>query len=34
MAKNSKTFDEFYSLKKNKICSIDEVINYSELQDI
>lgn len=33
MAKNSKTFDEFYSLKKNKICSIDEVINYSELHN-
>lgn len=33
MAKNSKTFDEFYSLKKNKICSINEVINYSELHD-
>lgn len=33
MAKNSKTFDEFYSLKKNKICSIDEIINYSELHN-
>lgn len=31
MTKDSKTFDEFYSLKNNKICSIDEVINYSEL---
>lgn len=33
VAKNSKTFDEFYSLKKNKICSIDEIINYSELHN-
>ena len=33
MAKNSKTFDEFYSLKKNQICSIDEIINYSELHN-
>lgn len=30
MTKDSKTFDEFYSLKNNTICSIDEVINYSE----
>ena len=30
MTKDYKTFDEFYSLKNNIICSIDEVINYSE----
>lgn len=33
MSKDSKTFDEFYSLKKKKIYSIDAVINYSELHN-
>ena len=33
MADNSKTFEEFYSIKKHKICSINEVIDYAELHN-
>lgn len=33
MKNDSKTFEEFYSIKKHKICSINVVIDYAELHN-